>query len=39
MTKTLREETITLVAKKLDLESGKVIYKEKEFAIGQMTRE
>lgn len=39
MTKTLREETITLIAKKLDLESGKTIYKEKKFAIGEMTRE
>lgn len=39
MTKTLREETITLIAKKLDIENGKMIYKEKEFAIGEMTRE
>lgn len=39
MTKTLREENITLIAKKLDIESGKMIYKEKEFTIGQMTRE
>ena len=38
MTKTLREETITLVAKKLEAESGKMIYKEKEFPIGKMTR-
>ena len=29
MTKTLRAETITLIAKKLDIESGKMIYKEK----------
>ena len=39
MTKTLREATITLIAKKLELESGKTIFKEKEFHIGEMTKE
>ena len=39
MTKTLREETITLVAKKLEAKSEKMIYKEKGFPIGEMTRE